>query len=164
MQMCKWDDGKMCRFTVDETIFWPRIRCLNFTAKVMQTYHRIQQGRELPGESGYSRIQCGQEWKRGDGYGGGLLIQACRHKGDGEAAKPRQRQQAIGFRTYLQDESEDFVMTGLGIGESGQHHYHGLSLPNKEGFESDLWIPSAGLLLKQIFLKCSDLKWRNLIS
>lgn len=62
------------------------------------------------------------------------MIQAYRYKK--EAAKPRQRQQAVGFRTYLQDESEDFVTTGLGIGESGQHHYHGLSLPNKEGFES----------------------------
>ena len=26
-------------------------------------------------------------------------------------------------------------MTGLGIGESGHHRYHGLSLPNKANFE-----------------------------
>ena len=39
-----------------------------------------------------------------------------------EAAKPRQWQlkwiKADGFRMYLQDESEDFAMTGLGIEES----------------------------------------------
>ena len=80
-------------------------------------------------------------WLLGVG-GGGSWYKPVDKKGMAEAAKPRQWQlkwiKADGFTTYLQDESEDFAMTGLGIEESGHHRYHGLSLPNKEDFEG-LW-------------------------
>ena len=67
MQMWKWDDWKTLRFTVDETIFQARIRCLNFFAKVVQTYHGFSKGQNFQ-ERVDTAGSSGQEWKQGDGY------------------------------------------------------------------------------------------------
>ena len=79
---------------------------------------------------------------------GGLDSSLSRQRGWGEEAEPWRWQRkwikTDGFRTYLEDESEDFVMTGLGVGEGGHHPYHGLSLPNKEGPDSLWTLPSLG--------------------